>query len=137
MAITSALTTANTAITVNGRLITDWGESANPINEEPIDPKRVLRRGQGGNAVVLERVNEGRRVTLSLNPTSADSAYLHSLYLSGAIITYTRYQIGSAETAIGSQGVIINESAVGRGGASSVSDDMFVIEFNDWVSTKG
>lgn len=136
MGISTSLTTANTVVTVNGRQITDWGLSETPINEEPIDQKRTVRRGQGGNAVMLERINPGRRVTLQINPASADAAYLHGLYESGAIITYTRTQVGSLENSIGTEGVIVTESPVGRGG-SSVTDDTFVMEFNAWQSIKG
>ena len=27
-------------ITVNGRIMSDWGETATPVTDEPIDPKR-------------------------------------------------------------------------------------------------
>lgn len=137
MAMSQALTTNNTVVTVNGRRITDWGTSDTPISEEPIDQKRTLVRGMGGNATMLERINPGRRVTLNVRPSSPDSAFLHGLYESGAIITYSRTQVGSLENAIGTEGVSINESQVTRGGSTSVSDDVFVFEFNVWQSIKG
>lgn len=137
MATSVSFTTANTVVVVNGRRITDWGDTDNPIIEEPIDAKRTLKRCVGGNAYVLERINPGRRVTLSLNPASADSAFLHGLYLSGAVISYARSQIGSLEKTLGNQGVIINEESINRGGVTAVSDNQFVIEFNDWTSMRG
>ena len=34
--------------------------------DDEIDPKSVLRRGQGGNAVRLDRINPGRSVTINI-----------------------------------------------------------------------
>lgn len=123
-------------ITVNGRVIDDWGEAAQPYSDDPIDPKSTLRRGQGGNAVRLDRINPGRRVTLNLNPGGTDSAYMSGLMNSGATITLSKTQIGTLETAIGTEGVIVNDGTVGRGG-STITDDVYIIEFNTWGDTKG
>ena len=75
MALTKAFTIENTVVTVNGRSISDWGMTDPAYSDEPIDNKRNLLRGLGGNAVVLERSNPGRRATLNLRPGSADSAF--------------------------------------------------------------
>lgn len=123
-------------ITVNGRQIQDWGETATPYTDDPIDPKSQLRRGQGGNAVRLDRINPGRTVNLFLNPGSPDSAFLQGLFNSNANITLSRTQIGTLETAIGIEGVMVNDGQVGRGG-STITDDQFTIEFNGWTASKG
>ena len=121
---------------VNGREINDWGEAATPYNDEPIDPRSVLRRGQGGNAVKIDRINPGRRVTISLNPGSPDSAFMQGLFNSGAVITVNKTQIGTLETAVGTEGTIVNDGAVGRAG-TTITDDVYIIEFNAWTSLKG
>lgn len=123
-------------LTINGRTISDWGESATPYNDEPIDPKRVLRRGQGGNAAKLSRSNPGRRVTISLNPGSPDSAYMSGLDLADAVITLSMTQIGTLEAAVGTEGVIVNDGGSGRAGMT-ITDDTYIIEFNTWSGTKG
>jgi len=122
-------------VTVNGRQITDWGDTATPYTDDPIDPKSVLRRGQGGNAVRLDRINPGRSVSLYLNPGSPDATFLQGLYNSKANITLTRTQIGTLETAVGSEGVIVNDGQVGRGG-STITDNQFMFEFNSWNAGK-
>lgn len=127
--------TSNTVVTVQGREITDWGETDPPISEAPIDPKSVVRRGLGGNAVRLDRINPGRTVTLSLNPGSPDASFLQGLFNSGANITYSRTVIGSLENAIGDQGAIVNDGTTGRGG-QTVTDAVFVFEFNSWLEQK-
>lgn len=137
MALTTAFTTENTVVTVNGRIISDWGQAEPPITEEPIDPKRTLIRGIGGNAVVLERKNNGKRVTLHLLPGSADSAFLMGLHNSGATVTYTRSHITAIDGTVCSEGVIINEPQAGRGGAGQIGDDTFVMEFNVNASSRG
>lgn len=128
--------TVGTIVTVNSRQITDWGETNPPYTDEPIDPASTLRRGLGGNATRLDRINPGRRVTLHLNPGSADSAYLQGLLNSRANITITYTQIGTLETAIGTEGVMVNDATRGRGG-TTISDDTFITEFNAWTGTRG
>ena len=124
------------AVTVNGRTISDWGDTATPFTDDPIDPKVTLRRGQGGNAVRLNRINPGRNVKLFLNPGSPDSAYMQGLFNSNANITLSKTQIGTLETAIGTEGVIVNDASNGRGG-STITDDQYVLEFNGWTASKG
>ncbi len=128
--------TVNSVVTVNGRIIQDWGETATPYVDEPIDPRSTLRRGQGGNAVRLDRINPGRRVTLNLNPGSADAAYLQGLFNSGANIELTFTQIGTLDAAVGAEGVMVNDGQRGRAG-TTISDDVFIIEFNSWTATRG
>lgn len=123
-------------ITVNGRQIKDWGETATPYTDGPIDPKASLRRGQGGNAIRLNRINPGRAVSLFLNPGSPDSAYLQGLFTSNANITLTRTQIGTLEVSLGVEGVMVNDGQVGRGG-TTITDDEFQFEFNNWTASKG
>lgn len=123
-------------LTVNGRQIQDWGETATPYTDAPIDARSQLRRGQGGNAVRLDRLNPGREVNIYLNPGSPDSAYMQGLFNSNANVTVALTQIGTLETAIGSEGVIVNDGQRGRGG-STITDDQFTMQFNIWEATRG
>ena len=123
-------------ITVNGRIISDWGETATPFTDEPIDPKTTLRRGQGGNATRLDRLNPGRRVNLFLNPGSPDSSFMQGLFESNANIEISKQQIGTLEAAVGVEGAIVNDASVGRGG-TTISDDNYIVELNRWTATKG
>lgn len=128
--------TVGSVVTVNGRVIQDWGENATPYTDEPIDAVSQLRRGQGGNAVRLDRKNPGRRVTLYLNPGSPDSAYMQGLMNSGANIELTFTQIGTLDAAVGAEGAIVNDGARGRAG-STITDDQFIMEFNAWTPMRG
>ena len=123
-------------ISINGRIITDFGETDPPYTDDPIDPKSVLRRGQGGKGVRLDRINPGRTVTLNLNPGSPDSAFMQGLLTSNANIVFNKTQIGTLETAIGIDGVIVNDGQVGRGG-QTITDDQYIMEFNGWTQSKG
>lgn len=125
-----------TVVTINGRQIQDWGETATPYTDAPIDPRSQLRRGQGGNALRLDRQNPGREVNVYLNPGSSDSAYVQGLLNSNANITLTFTQIGTLETALGSEGVIVNDGQRGRAG-STITDDQFTMQFNIWEATRG
>lgn len=123
-------------VTINGRQIQDWGDTATPYTDAPIDAKSQLRRGQGGNAIRLDRINPGREVNIFLNPGSADAAYVQGLYNSNANVTLTFTQIGTLETALGSEGVIVNDGQRGRAG-STITDDQFTMQFNIWEATRG
>ncbi len=125
--------TSLTVVTVNGRQITDWGDTATPYTDEPIDPVTTVRRGQGGNAVRLDRKNPGRRVTLYLNPGSPDAAYMQGLFNSNANISLSFTQIGTLENAIGSEGAIVNDGTRGRAG-TTISDRQYIMEFNSWTA---
>ncbi len=122
--------------TVNGRVISDWGETATPLTDEPIDPRSALRRGQGGNAARLDRINPGRRVTFNLNPGGQDSAFMQALFNSGSTIETSLQQVGTLETSVGIEGVIVNDGPTGRGG-QTITDDVFIVEFNVWTASKG
>ncbi|WP_457967618.1 hypothetical protein M1D68_15900 [Pseudomonas sp. R4-84] len=123
-------------VTINGRQIQDWGDTATPFTDAPIDARSQLRRGQGGNAIRLDRINPGREVNIFLNPGSADSAYVQGLLNSNANVTLTFTQIGTLETALGSEGVIVNDGQRGRAG-STITDDQFTMQFNIWEATRG
>lgn len=123
-------------ISINGRIITDFGDTDPPYTDDPIDPQSVLRRGMGGNAVRLDRNNPGRTVTLNLNPGSADSAFMQALMNAKENIVLNKTQIGTLETALGTDGVIVNDGQVGRGG-QTITDDQYIIEFNGWTQSKG
>lgn len=128
--------TDQVVVVVNGREIKDWGETDPPISEAPIDQKSNLRRGLGGNATRLDRINPGRQVTLNLNPGSADSAFLQGLFLANETIVYGRTVIGSLEVAAGAEGVMVNDGNRGRGGVT-LTDDQFIIQFNNWTEMIG
>ncbi|PPC95721.1 MAG: hypothetical protein CTY32_08570 [Methylotenera sp.] len=127
--------TESSVVVINGRQITDWGDTDPPFSDEPIDPKSVLRRGLGGNAVRLDRINPGRRFTLNLNPGSPDSSYMQGLFNSNANITMSYTQIGTLEVGVGAEGVIVNDGTRGRGG-QTITDNQFIIEFNSWTGSK-
>lgn len=126
----------SSVLTINGRVISDFGETASPYSDAPIDPKVTVRRGQGGKAVRLNRINPGRTVNVFLNPGSPDSAYLQGLFNSNANITLSWTQIGTLEAAIGTDGAIVNDATMNRAG-TTISDDQFTMEFNVWNATKG
>lgn len=127
--------TENDVFSLNGREITDWGETATPLTMDPIDPKGVLRRGQGGSAIRLDRKNPGRRVTINLNPGSADATYVQGLMNSKATLSCGHTVIGTLEVAAGSEGMITNDGSTGRAG-STITDNQFIMEFNQWVESK-
>ncbi len=127
---------ANTVIEVNAREITEWGQTATPYTDAQIDPQSQLIRGQGGKAIRSDRSNPGREINIYVLPGSSDSAYLQGLINSGDDITISKTVIGTAEIAVGSEGVIVNNGQSGRAG-STISDDQYTIQCNLWDETRG
>ncbi len=130
------LSTENNVFTVNGRIITQWGDSDPCVTISPIDPKSVLRRGQGGGAVRLDRENPGKTITLNLQPGSADSGFFMGLFNSNTNITISHVVIGTLEGGIYTEGVIVNVGDHSRIG-QTITDDQYIIEFNSFNETKG
>ncbi len=126
----------NWASIINGRILNDLGETNPPVTFQEIDPPSVLRRGQGGGAIRMDRINPGMRVTISLNPGSPDSAYMQGLFNSKANISAGFSQIGTLEVYTGTEGVIVSRGGTGRGG-TTITDDQYVIEFNGWTESRG
>jgi hypothetical protein len=126
----------NAVVVINGREITDWGETATPYTSEPIDAKSQVRRGQGGSGIRIDRSNPGRRITVYLNPGSPDSAYVQGLMNSRANISLGYTQIGTLEIEAATEGAIVNDASKGRAG-STISDDQYIMEFNAHNQTKG
>lgn len=127
---------SNTVIEINGREITEWGQAATPYTDAEIDPQSQLIRGQGGRAIRNDRLNPGRRAEYYLMPGSSDSAFIQGLLLSGADISMSKTIIGTAEVAVGSEGVIVSNGQAGRAGGT-ISDDQYSIEFNLWDDLRG
>ena len=123
-------------VSVNGRLINDWGTADPPWSDSSLDDPSVLMRGLGGGAIRFDRTNPGRAVTLSLMPGSPDSAYMQGLFNSKANVTITFTQIGTLEEAVGTEGLIVNDGPRNRGGPN-ISDDVYNLQFNGWTAFKG
>ena len=128
------------SVTVTGNgvtiIISDWGETATPFTSQQIDPSSAIRRGQGGNACSLDRINPGEAVSVFLNPGSPNSTVLKNFQNSRATITMTTTQIGTLENTVGTEGRIVNKGARGRGG-STITDDQYDFEFNTWTELSG
>jgi len=130
-------TTPNTLVVINGRRITNWGADENPFTSAPIDPKRHLVRGQGGGAVVTGRDNPGREVTLKLLPGSPDSRFMSAMDTAGIINIVLKFDVlGTGESGVGMEGVIVNDGSVNRGGPNP-SNDEYILHFNIWEMMKG
>lgn len=123
-------------VTVNGRIMSNWGTQDPPYSDEPIDATSEVRRGLGGGSTRFNRTLPGRRVNLYFLPGSEDSGYMQGLFNSNANMTVTFTVIGTLENAIGTNGAIVNDGSRGRGGAS-ISDDQFILEFANWTGLRG
>lgn len=128
---------SNTDFRINGRELTNWGTASPPLVIEYIDASGNLIRGEGGGAVALYRDNPGVRITVNLLAGSPDSAYLKGLKTSRANLTASHTVIGTLEAMVASEGIFVNEGQWGRAGTSTVSDDVYIMEFNTEDSSKG
>lgn len=130
------ISTENLALSVNGRLITDFGETDPAFTIEDIDESSTLRRGQGGSAIRLDRINNGRQAVLNLNPAGDDSAFMMGLRNAKENITITYEFVGTGEAGVLSEGLISGVGTYGRAG-QSITDDQYTMMFNLADETRG
>lgn len=123
-------------VTLNGRILTDWGETDPPFTHDQIDAQGTLRRGQGGGACRLDRINPGESFVLNLNPGSPDSTFVQALLSQKANLTIGGSQLGTLETFLGTEGMVVGKGSTGRGG-QTITDDQYTLEFNIFSETKG
>lgn len=128
---------SNTDFRINGREMTSWGTASPPLTIEYIDASGTLIRGEGGGALALYRDNPGVRVTVNLLPGTPDSGYLKGLKESRANLTFSHTVIGTLEAGAGAEGIFVNEGQTGRSGTTTVTDDVYIMEFNTEDSSKG
>lgn len=123
-------------VTVNGRRITNFGQTAQPLTNGPLNPSSELKIGQGGNGLRLDRTAPGRSLNMYLLPGSPDSAYMQGLFNSKATITFTDTQIGTLENNVGTNGMITQDGEQSRAGTDA-SDDLYTMNFLNWIGGKG
>lgn len=123
---------------INGRRISNYGQSETPISVETIDEKHSLIRGMNGNAIKTTRVNNGWTLTVELLPGSSNSKYLTRLYNELVQEDYeaTLVVIATGESVSLSEGVLNLTGPIGRGG-TSITDDIFTLQFNIGTVTLG
>lgn len=126
-----------TVVTVNGRQITQWGQTADPITHTQISQPSTLIQGQGGDSARVNMFNPGRNVSLFVLPGSSDSAYLQGLKNSRANITMGVQFIGTTEIVAATEGMITGDGTSNRGGGATVGDDQYDFAFNVWTENKG
>jgi hypothetical protein len=128
---------SNTDFRINGRELTNWGTASPPLTIEYIDAQGTLIRGEGSGALALYRDNPGVRITVNMLPGSPDSSYLKGLKTSRANLTASHTVIGTLEALVAAEGIFVNEGAMGRAGTTTVTDDVYIMEFNTEDSSKG
>lgn len=122
---------AEAALTINGIVIQEFGDTDPAITIEDIDPRSQQKRGIGGSALRIDNVVRGQRLTVNLMPGSDEVRQLIALDKSGVDITGAFRQIGTDETQVFFDGIIESRGPRARAGKSSVSDEQFVLLFND------
>lgn len=122
---------------VDGRVITDWGQTDPPLVISPNNPAGTLIRGNGANGVILFAINQIYTFTISLNPGSIDSAFMQGKF-NAKLPVVMGYSIGGTlEGAIALQGAIVNVGDTGRAGMTSITDDVYIAEMLVLTQTKG
>ncbi len=121
---------------INGRKISEFGESETPVRFASVNPKRQFKRGQGGTVLKLTRINPGRTLTVAVMPGSKDSAYLSGLWQSGDDIEAQWVVMGTDEKIVISEGIATDLDEISRGGMNP-SDDVYTYDFNKFLPEMG
>lgn len=131
----SNYSTDNMVVTLNGRLLTQWGQGV-PVSDSEIDPDGALIRGLGGTVIRFDRTNPGRQVVLNIAPGSPDSAYIQGLRTQRANLTLSITQVSTLESKLGTKGMFLGKGSSDRGD-ENFSDDAYTMAFGVWVETAG
>lgn len=131
----SNYSTDNLVVTLNGRILTQWGQGI-PVNDTEIDPDGALVRGLGGTVIRFDRTNPGRQVVLNVAPGTPDSAYVQGLRIQKANLTLSVTQVSTLENKLGTKGMFLGKGSSDRGDAN-FSDDSYTMAFGVWVETAG
>jgi hypothetical protein len=127
----------NCVLTINGRQISEYGQSTSPVAIDQLNDKNTLVQGMNGNAIKYTRINEGYSLVVELLPGSSDANFLSALYQDpDADISAVYVTLSTLETVTLTEGVFLNQGSLGRGG-EDVSDDTFTFQFNIGVKTLG
>ncbi|MFP9515669.1 hypothetical protein AB6D49_07245 [Pectobacterium brasiliense] len=122
-------------LTVFGIPIDDFGDTDPPITIEDLEQRATLKRGIGKTSVRLDSQTRPKRLTISLIPGSDQVRQILAVEKTGVDATFTFFQTGTAETVMGFDGVLVNRGSMTRGGKTSVSDEVFTLEFADSEET--
>ncbi|MEI7261332.1 hypothetical protein [Pectobacterium carotovorum] len=122
-------------LTLFGIPIDDFGDTDPPITIEDLEPRTTLKRGIGKTSVRLDSQTRPKRVTVNLIPGSDQVRQILAVEKTGVDATFTFFQTGTAETVMGFDGVLVNRGSMTRGGKTSVSDEVFILEFADSEET--
>lgn len=122
-------------LTLFGIPIDDFGDTDPPITIEDLEPRATLKRGIGKTSVRLDSQTRPKRVTVNLIPGSDQVRQILAVEKTGVDATFTFFQTGTAETVMGFDGVLVNRGSMTRGGKTSVSDEVFTLEFADSEET--
>ena len=124
-------------VLVNGRQLTNWGETDPPFTHSYPNGLGKIKRGTGGGGARMDLVEPGQVFKFNLMPGSPDSAYMSGLLNSRATITVAHSQLGTIEAGLGREGMMINLDETGRGGTESLTDDVYEVDCVKYTGTKG
>lgn len=126
---------ADSALNISGIVIENFGNTDPAVTIEDIDPRAARVAGMGGGAVRLDNNTRAKRLTVNLLPGSDEVRQLIALDKTRVDITATFSIVGGQEREVMFDGMIVSRGPRGRVGRTSVTDEQFVIEFNDSEET--
>jgi len=122
-------------MTVFGIPIDEFGDTDPPVTVEDIEQRSTLKRGIGGTSLRMDNQTTPKRLVLNLMPGSDQVRQVLAAARSGVDAAFTMSVTGTTEKIVGFDGILINRGTVGRGGKTSVSDEMLTFEFADSEET--
>lgn len=125
----------NTALTIGGISIEEFGDTDPPISVEDVEQRSTLKRGIGGTTLRLDNLTRPKQLTVNILPGSETARELIALEKTGADITFTLEVIGTGERVVGFDGVMTNRGPTGRAGKTTISDEQFIFVFGDSEET--
>jgi len=127
--------TNNSYLTISGINIENFGVTDPPYTIADIEDRSVINGGVGETSVRLDNARRPKQLTVNIMPGADEVRQLIALEKTGVDITATHRVGGSGERVEMFEGVISRRGDMGRAGKSSVTDEQFIIVFNNSEET--
>lgn len=121
-------------LTINGRVISDWGDTDPPVEISEAALANI-KRGQGGRSVGATIKNQERTLTIHLLLGGEDVAFIEGLILSGSLVCEISYDNLPFNIAGAGQGLLTTTGAISGGGDTPTTDKSYTFALSNWVGT--
>lgn len=116
-------------LSINGRLIQQFGKNDNGVETETNDDKNMVTRLLNGDSVITGRLQEGATQTIYLARGSKDAQFMQSAYDNATVLgSAVNVMSEGNESVVCSEGAVTKVSSVNHFG-TEIDDAVFTVQY--------